>query len=276
MAHRSGSRWPPPPPTTNGLSSEDSPCVMSSEDSHAVGPFGVPYRTTPPSRKAPNKQLQAVFLRLSPTHGLTHARILSSQAPRTRPAPNGALPTPPPRARRTYSLSCSKTAHNSRPRAAPARTHMRQDPARTAQAPTHPLSHRGTWFGTWQSHVPEDSPSRLFASLKRETVTVSCSTPVTRPGGETSPTKLRYDDTPPVMTPPYVWHLTHAAWNLLRRMTLARSRPAFSASPTRPPGRETCARGTQQTARPTLTSCGTNSGSGTRGTRGGGEETRGR
>ena len=50
MAHRSGSRWPPPPPTTNGLSSEDSPCVMSSEDSHAVGPSGVPHRTTPPSR----------------------------------------------------------------------------------------------------------------------------------------------------------------------------------------------------------------------------------
>ena len=197
MAHRSGSRWPPPPPTTNGLSSEDSPCVMSSEDSHAVGPFGVPYRTTPPSRKAPNNQLQAVFLRLSPAHGLTHARILSSQAPRTRPAPNSALPTPPPRARRTYSLSCSRTAHNSRPRAAPARTHMQQDPARTAQAPTHPLSHRGTWFGTWQSHVPEDSPSRLFASLKRETVTVSCSTPVTHPGGETSPTKFGYVDTPP-------------------------------------------------------------------------------
>ena len=230
MAHRSGSRWPPPPPTTNGLSSEDSPCVMSSEDSHAVGPLGVPYRTTPPSRKAPNNQLQAVFLRLSPAHGLTHARILSSQAPRTRPAPNSALPPPPPRAQRTYSLSCSKTAHTSRPRAAPGRTHMRQDPARTAQAPTHPLLHQRTWFGTWQSHVPEDSPSCLFALRKCVTVTVSCSNPVTRPGGGTSPTKLGYVDTPPVMTPPYVWHLTHAAWNLLRRIEKGNTSPA--AAPT--------------------------------------------
>ena len=57
---------------------------------------------------------------------------------------------------------------------------------------------------------------------------------------------------------------------------LAHSQPAFSASPTRPPGREPYARGTQQTVRPTPTPRGTNSGSGTRGTRGGGEETRGR
>ena len=61
--------------------------MMSFEDSHAVGPFGVPYRTTPPRRKAPNKQLQAVFLRLSPSNGLTHARIHSPHTPRTRPAP---------------------------------------------------------------------------------------------------------------------------------------------------------------------------------------------
>ena len=163
MAHRPGSQRPPPPPTTiNGSSSEDSPCVMSSEDSHAVGPFGAPYRTTPPSRKAPNKQLQAVFLRLLPTNGLTHARTHSSQAPRTRPAPNSALPPPAPRAQRTYSLSCSRTAHTSRPRAAPGRTHTRQDPARTAQAPTHPLLHRRTWFGTWHRATSRRTVLRAF------------------------------------------------------------------------------------------------------------------
>ena len=181
----------------NGLRWNASPFVLEVERlARGRSLSGEPNRPTKHSHQAHQTGFHAIFLRLSPTHGLTYARILSSQAPRTRPAPNSALPTPPPRARRTYSLSCSRTAHNSRPRAAPARTHMRQDPARTAQAPTHPLSHRRTWFGTWQSHVPEDSPSRLFASLKRETVTVSCSTPVTRPGGETSPTKLDYVDTP--------------------------------------------------------------------------------
>ena len=50
--------------------------------------------------------------------------------------------------------------------------------------------------------------------------------------------------------------------------------PAFSASQTKPPNRGTCARCTQQTVRPTPTPRGTNSGSGTRGTRegGGGDE----
>ena len=56
--------------------------------------------------------------------------------------------------------------------------------------------------------------------------------------------------------------------------TLAHRQPAYGASPTRPPDRGTYARGTQQTARPTPTPRGTNSGSGTRGTRegGGGDE----
>ena len=58
--------------------------------------------------------------------------------------------------------------------------------------------------------------------------------------------------------------------------TLALHRPASSASPTRPPNRGTCARDTQQTPRPAPTPRGTNLGCGTRGTRGGGEETRGR
>ena len=58
--------------------------------------------------------------------------------------------------------------------------------------------------------------------------------------------------------------------------TLAHRQPAYGASPTRPPdrGRPTLVRGTQQTARPTPTPRGTNSGSGTRGTREGGEEKR--
>ena len=58
--------------------------------------------------------------------------------------------------------------------------------------------------------------------------------------------------------------------------TLALRQPASSASPTRPPNRETCARNTQQTQRPAPTPRGTNLGCGIRGTRGGGEETGGR
>ena len=105
MSHRSVPLRPPPTSTINGLSSEDSPCVMSSEDSHAVGPYGVPYRTTPRSKAVSlNKQSKAVSLRLSPSHGLTHARIHSSHAPRTQPAPSSELPTPAPRAQRTYSF----------------------------------------------------------------------------------------------------------------------------------------------------------------------------
>ena len=143
----------------NGLRCNASPFVLEVERlARGRSLSGEPNRPTKHSHQAHQTGFHAIFLRLSPTHGLTYARILSSQAPRTRPAPNSALPTPPPRARRTYSLSCSRTAHNSRPRAALARTHMRQDPARTAQAPTHPLSHRRTWFGTRLSHVPNDVP----------------------------------------------------------------------------------------------------------------------
>ena len=149
MAHRSGSRWPPPPPTTNGLSSEDSPCVMSFEDSHAVGPFGVPHRTIPPSRKAPNKQLQAVFLRLSPSCGLSQARNHSSHAQRAQPTPSSALPTPAPRARRMYSLCGSRAARTSRTQATPEHTHMRHKPTRTTRAATRPLSLQGMRFGAW-------------------------------------------------------------------------------------------------------------------------------
>ena len=210
MAHHSGPLRPPPMPPNNGL---------SSEDSHAVGPFGEPYRTTPPRRKAPNQQLQAVFLRLSLSHGLSNALNPSSHTPSPRPAPELALPTPAPRARRTYSFRCSRGAHTISPRASLGHKHMRHEPTRTAQAATHTLSHRRTWFGTQHSHVPEHRPSRHFAPRKRETVTlVSCSTPVTRPRGETSPTKRFYLNTPPVLTPPYGWHLTHAAWNLQRRI----------------------------------------------------------
>ena len=137
MAHHSGPLRPPPMPPNNGLSSEDSPCVMSSEDSHAVGPFGEPYRTTPPCRKAPNQQLQAVFLRLSLSHGLSNALNPSSHTPSPRPAPELALPTPAPRARRTYSFRCSRGAHTISPRASLGHKHMRHEPTRTAQAATH-------------------------------------------------------------------------------------------------------------------------------------------
>ena len=107
MSHLSVPLRPPPTSTINGLSSEDSPCAMSSEDSRAVGPFWVPYRTTPLSQEASNKQSQAVSLRLSPSHGLTHARNHSSHAPRTQPTPNGAPPTPATQAQRTCSFCTS-------------------------------------------------------------------------------------------------------------------------------------------------------------------------
>ena len=59
------------------------------------------------SRKASKHQSKTVSLRLSPNHGLAHARNHSSHAPRTQPAPNGAPPTPAPRAQRTYSFCTS-------------------------------------------------------------------------------------------------------------------------------------------------------------------------
>ena len=195
--------------------------MMSSEDSHAVGPSGVPYRTTPPSRKAPNKQLQAVFLRLSPSCGLTQARNHSSHAPRTQHTPSSALPTPAPRARRKYSFCCSRAARTSRTQATPGHTHMRHKPTRTTRTATRPLSLRSMRFGAWLSHAPEHSPSRQFMPRKRQTVTVTVfrsNRPATRPEGVNSPTKRFFLHTPPVLAPPYDWHLTHAAWNLQRRI----------------------------------------------------------
>ena len=221
MSHHPGSRRPPPPPTTNGLSFEDSPCVMSFEDSHAVGPFGVPHRTIPPSRKAPNKQLQAVFLRLSPSCGLSQARNHSSHAQRAQPTPSSALPTPAPRARRMYSLCGSRAARTSRTQATPGHTHMRHKPTRTTRAATRPLSLQRMRFGAWQSHAPEHSPSRQFVPRKRQTVTVTVfrgDKPATRSERVNSPTTLFFLHTPPVLAPPYDWHLTHAAWNLQRRI----------------------------------------------------------
>ena len=175
MAYHSGSQRPPPPTTTNGLSFQDSPCVMSFQDSHAVGPFGVPHRTIPPSRKAPNKQLQAVFLRPSPSCGLTQARNHSSHAPRAQHTPSSALPTPAPRARRTYSFCCSRAARTSRTQATPGHTHMRHKPTRTTRTATRPLSLQSMRFGAWQSHAPEHNPSRQFMPRKRQTVTVQYS-----------------------------------------------------------------------------------------------------
>ena len=135
MASSSGSPRPPPTPTINGLSFEDSPSAMSFKDSRAVGPLGVPHRTTPLSR---NKQLPAVSLRLSPSCGLTHAPNHSSHAPRAQPTPSSALPTPAPRARRTYSLNSAAPGQHAPPELRPLRgTH-----AHAAQAHTHrPSSH---------------------------------------------------------------------------------------------------------------------------------------
>ena len=109
---------PPPTSTINGLSSEDSPCAMSSEDSRAVGPFGVPYRTTPLSQEASNKQSQAVSLRLSPSHGLTHARNHSSHAPRTH-LPRTARPRRQHREHSAHIVLATWTVAYQRPGTAP-------------------------------------------------------------------------------------------------------------------------------------------------------------
>ena len=99
-------------------------------------------RSEPNFAKLPNNQLQAVFLRLSPSCGLTQARNHSSHAPRTQHTPSSALPTPAPRARRTYNFCCSRAARTSRTQATPGLTHMRHKPTRTTRAATRPLSLR--------------------------------------------------------------------------------------------------------------------------------------
>ena len=56
---------------------------------------------------------------------------------------------------------------------------------------------------------------------KRQTVTVTVfrgNQPATRSEGVNSPTKRFFLHAPPVLAPPYEWHLTHAAWNLQRRI----------------------------------------------------------
>ena len=187
MAHHSGSRRPPTPTTINGLSFQDSPCVMRFQVSHVVGPFGVPHRTTPPGHTAPNKQLPAVVLRLSPSLRLTNARIRPSKAPRTRPAQGEALPTSTPRAQRTDSLTRSKAKHTSGPQAASGRTHTRHAPTTTAQAATQSLPTQTPRFGARRSPTPRDSPSRQIETRKRETVTESCTLPATASGGKPVP-----------------------------------------------------------------------------------------
>ena len=173
MAHSSGSPRPPPTPTINGLSSEDSPCAMSSEDSRAVGPLGVPHRTNPISRKAPNTQLQAVSLRLSPSSGLSHARNRPSLPQREQSPQKEAPPEPAPQARCVDALITTVDARTSRTQAVPGHTHIRHKPTRTTRAATRPLSLQKMRFGAWLSHAPEHSPSRRCMPRKRQTVTVT-------------------------------------------------------------------------------------------------------
>ena len=166
---------------------------------------------------------------------------------------------------------------------------MRHEPTRTPRAATHPLLPRRTWFGTRQSHVPDDSPSRHLAPRKRETVTESCTQAATAREGKSAslirvatrattthtekrqspipkaerpprpqewPSTLRKQHPPrntrrrkppspgqsapgsaltrgsPPRThsPPYTWALSHAAWNLLRR--IERGNTSATATPT--------------------------------------------
>ena len=151
MSHLSVPLRSPPTSTNNGLSFQDSPCVMSFKDSHAVGPFGGPHRTTNPlSRKASKNQSKAVSLRLSPSHGPSRARNHFSHAPRTRPARNGAPPTPATQDQRTWSFCTS----DGRPAAAGGAT---QRTAAYAAAPTAPTT--GALQASQATPTPPDSRS---------------------------------------------------------------------------------------------------------------------
>ena len=160
----------------NGLRWNVSPFVLEMERlARGRSLSGEPYRPTTHSHTAPNNQLQAVFLRLSPSCRLTQARNHSSHAPRAQHTPSSVLPTPAPRARRTYSFCCSRAARTSRTQATPGHTHMRHKPTRTTRTATRPLSLQSMRFGAWQSHAPEHNPSRQFMPRKRQTVTVQYS-----------------------------------------------------------------------------------------------------
>eukprot|EP00964_Phaeocystis_antarctica_P011563 scaffold6396_cov72-Phaeocystis_antarctica.AAC.3 len=230
MSHLSVPLRSPPTSTNNGLSFQDSPCVMSFKDSHAVGPFGGPYRTTNPlSRKASKHQSKTVSLRLSPNHGLAHARNHSSHAPRTQPAPNGAPPMPAPRAQRTYrfcatdgrlAAACDATKRTAAHTAAPAvpTTGAFQASQATSTPPEGQNVDRQSQIlpqkNKRQAQTKPCNDTKISAA--RSTVAAVCCSNTT--GGAASPPLYSFSFEPRSQAPAYTWLPTHAAWNLLRRI----------------------------------------------------------
>ena len=108
-----------------------------------------------------------------------------------------------------------------------------QPPA--AQARPSPHTPRRPVYGSGRSPDAASAASRHFAQRKRETS--ACDREVRRAvavtftpcGGIISQGNFSCPWAPPVSTPPYTWRITHAKWNLLRRIergnTAARAAP---------------------------------------------------
>ena len=116
-----------------------------------------------------------------------------------------------------------------------------QPPA--AQARPSPHTPRRPVYGSGRSPDAASAASRHFAQRKRETS--ACDREIRRAvavtftpcGGIISQGKFFCPRAPPVLTPPYTWRITHAKWNLLRRIehgnTAARKDGAMDTSAAR-------------------------------------------
>ena len=136
--------------------------------------------------------------------------------------PSSESPTLPEDRIRTAGAARTVTLDWDLPRAPAHAGNPRTPAAQTSQGPGTPW--RPT-CGSGQSPDAARAPSRHFTQEKREAR--SCNSKSGRPvaaavthepGELVSQKNVFHPPTPPPSTPPYVWRISHAKWNLLRKI----------------------------------------------------------
>ena len=211
-------------PQTGRVPVLDSPCVVGVLHSHAVGLRGAPYQTQQHGHMARNHSPCTV---LSAHTGRAASCSVSARIAQRRVElaaarllPSSESPTLPEDSLRTAGAARTLWTGTS-----PMRPHTpgtRAPAPQTSQGPDTPW--RPT-CGSGQSPDAARAPSRHFTQEKREAR--SCNSKSGRPvaatvtheaGEKVSQKIVLHPPAPPSSTPPYVWRISHAKWNLLRKI----------------------------------------------------------
>ena len=211
-------------PQTGRVPVLDSPCVVGVFHSHAVGLRGAPYQTQQPGLMARNHSPCTV---LSAHTGRAASCSVSARIAQRRVElaaarllPSSESPTLPEDSLRT--AGAARTLWTGTSPMHPHKPETRAPAAQPRQGPDTPW--RPT-CGSGQSPDAARAPSRHFTQEKREAR--SCNSKPRGPvaaavahesGEEVSKKIVFHPPTPPSSTPPYVWRISHATWNLLRKM----------------------------------------------------------